>query len=219
MTQCQKLKLKNHCLTYSKNKIMKKILLLTFSILMICGSVYAKRFVSRAESGESVSRTVISNVAVPVKQNKETANTPTSVVAKQNPRQEYAYLYSKSDFEKAKALSDEEFTKDVNLRKDHKARADRFIKKVKGTFAGDDLMSAKSSLDERVITFIQMYDLFKDNIYISDIKHQLISSNSKMIRDYAKYSSLYSSESEFVDAYLSKDFKADVKERKQSQIQ
>ncbi|MCQ2370192.1 MAG: hypothetical protein MJ007_06930 [Paludibacteraceae bacterium] len=192
---------------------MKRIIIVAFSMLMIVCSVYAKRYISRAESGESVSRTVISNVAVPVKQNKETANTPTSVVAKQNPRQEYAYLYSKSDFEKAQALSDADFKKDVNLRKEQKQQAEKFITTVKDRFSGDNLMSAKSSDDTKVGAFMNAYNKLADNIYISDIKHQLISSNSKMRRDYAKYSSLYSSESEFVDAYLSENFKADVRGR------
>ena len=74
MTQCQKPKQKNHCLTYSKNKIMKRIIIVAFSMLMIGSSVYAKRFVSRAESGEIVSRTVLSSVEAPVKQDNGNAD-------------------------------------------------------------------------------------------------------------------------------------------------
>lgn len=213
MTLCQNQSLKILCLIYSTNKIMKKILIVTISMLMIGGSVYAKRFVSRAESGEIVSRTVLTNTTSSVKMSTGNTNASVPVAKKRNPRQEYAYLYSKSDFEKAQALSDADFNKDVNLRKEQKQQAEKFITTVKDRFSSDNLMSAKSSDDTKVSAFLNAYNKLADNIYILDIKHQLISSNSKMRRDYAKYSALYSSESDFVDAYLSEDFKSDVSSR------
>ena len=127
---------------------------------------------------------------------------------------QYGNLFSsRVEFDKSYNISEQGFLDDVNLRQS--LRSD--IQDIASMLEGLKTAKFKDGLvgkNENIIQILHKVQYYKGKPYYDEVVEMMFAADAAMVKEWEKNGSVFSSRSEFYEAYVSGDYKNVLKEKK-----